>query len=156
MKLRVLALGHRLPDWADEACKEYQQRLPRDVSLECLELKPEARDRGKTTDKILDAEATRLEALLGPQDCPIVLDERGSPWTTRELATTLERLALESLRPSFIIGSADGLAPRIKQQARHQFSLSRLTLPHAMARVILFEQLYRAITLIKGHPYHRD
>jgi 23S rRNA (pseudouridine1915-N3)-methyltransferase len=156
MKLRVLALGHQLPGWAEAACAEYQQRLPRDAALECVELKPEARDRGKPADKILEQEAMRLGALLGPQDCPIVLDERGSPWTTRELAAILEGCALEGLRPTFLIGSADGLSPRIKQQARHQFSLSRLTLPHAMARVILFEQLYRAITLIKGHPYHRD
>jgi 23S rRNA (pseudouridine1915-N3)-methyltransferase len=154
MKLRILALGHKMPGWVAEACQDYEKRLPRDIGLECVELKPEPR--GKPAAKILELEATRLEALLGPQDCPIVLDERGATWSTRELSAKLEEITLEGLRPTFIIGSADGLDPRIKQKGRYQFSLSRLTLPHALARVILFEQLYRAITLIKGHPYHRD
>ena len=129
--------------------------MPRDFAIETIDLKPEARDRGRSTAQILAAEATRIAAAVRGT-YTIALDERGAAWTTAKLAQELGRWQLEQGAASFVIGSADGLEPAFRDKADATISLSALTLPHALVRVLLAEQLYRAVSLLKGHPYHRE
>lgn len=155
MKLSIVALGHKMPAWVAAGYADYAGRLPRDWPLDLVELKPEPRDRGRTVPQLLETEAKRLDAACAGATV-VALDEAGSPWTTRELATRLERWRASTSALAFVIGSADGLDPGFKRRAAARFSLSPLTLPHALVRVLLAEQIYRAASLIAGHPYHRD
>jgi 23S rRNA (pseudouridine1915-N3)-methyltransferase len=155
MKLRIVALGHRLPSWISEAYADYARRMPRGLDQELVEIKAEPRDRGKSTEQVLAAEADRIAASTKGFHV-VALDERGLSWSTAELASALGRWRDSSLDVAFVIGSADGLAERIKTDANIVLALSALTLPHGLARVILAEQLYRAASLLQGHPYHRE
>ena len=155
MRLTIVALGHRMPAWTTAAVAEYAKRLPREFGFALVELKPAPRDRGRTVAQLLAEEAQRVvEACAG---APIIaLDERGAAWTTRQLADRLSRWRDESADIAFVIGSADGLDASIKQRADALVALSALTLPHALVRVVLVEQIYRAASLLAGHPYHRE
>ena len=155
MKIAIVALGHRMPDWVAAGYRDYASRLPRDWPLALVELKPEPRDRGRSVPQLLEAESRRLDAACAGSTV-VALDERGAPWTTRELASKLERWRESTGALSFVIGSADGLDDGFKERAAARLSLSALTLPHALVRVVLAEQLYRAASLVAGHPYHRD
>ena len=155
MKLRIIALGHKLPAWANAAFDDYARRMPREFALELFELKPEARDRGRSVAQMLGAEASRITAAAA--GCQIVaLDEHGDAWTTAKLAKQLRTWHDEARAIAFAIGSADGLAPAVKRDATAVVALSALTLPHSLARILLAEQLYRAASLLQGHPYHRE
>src|SRR5512143_2744029 len=149
MKLAIVALGHRMPAWVAAGYDEYASRLPRDWPLDLIELKPEARDRGRSVAQLLEAEAKRLDAACAGATV-VALDEQGSAWSTRDLAERLERWRESTRALAFVIGSADGLDSAFKRRAAARFSLSALTLPHALVRVVLAEQLYRAASLIAG------
>jgi 23S rRNA (pseudouridine1915-N3)-methyltransferase len=155
LRLRVVALGHRMPAWIDAGWDDYRRRLPRAIALDLVELKPEPRDRGKPVPELLVTEATRINAACQGASI-IALDEHGEPWTTRELATQLARWRDDAMAIAFVIGSADGLDPGFKRRAAARVCLSALTLPHGLVRVLLAEQIYRAASLLAGHPYHRD
>ena len=155
MKLRIVALGHKLPGWVAEAYGDYARRLPRDFSLDLVEIKPEARNRGRTTAQLLDSEANRIEAATRGFEV-VALDQKGAPWTTLELANALKRWREQAVAVAFVIGSADGLAERVKRDASIIVSVSALTLPHGLVRVLLAEQIYRSVSVLQGHPYHRE
>jgi 23S rRNA (pseudouridine1915-N3)-methyltransferase len=155
VKLRIVALGHRMPAWVATGYGEYAKRLPREFELELVELKPASRDTGKAAAQLLAAEALRIRAACASYTV-VALDERGNAWTTRELAQRLQTWRDSARDVAFIIGSADGLDNALKQDASAILSLSALTLPHGLARIILVEQLYRAVSVLSGHPYHRD
>jgi 23S rRNA (pseudouridine1915-N3)-methyltransferase len=155
MNLRVVALGHRMPAWVTAGWNNYARRLPHDFVLELLELKPEPRDRGKPVAQLLAAEALRIGAACRGARV-VALDERGEAWTTRELSGRVARWRDEAQDVAFVVGSADGLAQTVRQGAAAVVALSALTLPHGLVRVIVAEALYRATTLLAGHPYHRD
>ena len=155
MKLRVVALGQRMPAWIDAGWNEYARRMPRDFPLELVALKAEPRDRGRTAAQMLAAEALRIRAACSDART-IALDERGQPWTTRNLADSLSRWRDEGCDIAFVIGSADGLDPSVKREASAIVALSALTLPHGLVRVLVAEQLYRAASLLARHPYHRE
>jgi 23S rRNA (pseudouridine1915-N3)-methyltransferase len=155
MKLRVVALGHRMPAWIAAGWDDYRRRLPREFALSLVELKPEPRDRGKPVAQLLAVEAERIEAACRGA-LVVALDERGQPWATRTLADHLGRWRDEGHEVAFVIGSADGLDPKIRSAAGAVVALSALTLPHGLVRVLLAEQIYRAVSLLTGHPYHRD
>ena len=144
-----------MPDWVAEGYADYAKRLPRDFALDLIELKPEPRDRGKSVPQLLAAEGKRIRAACDGFRM-IALDERGKAWTTRELAERLTRWRESAIDVAFVIGSADGLDPGIKRDADDVVALSSLTLPHGLVRVIVAEQLYRATSLLSGHPYHRE
>jgi 23S rRNA (pseudouridine1915-N3)-methyltransferase len=155
MKLSVLAVGHRQPGWVSEACAEYLKRMPRELPAGVIEIKPEPRG-SKTREQLLAAEKARIREVL-PAGCRIVvLDEKGDDLTTLKLAKRLETWMLDGRDVALLIGSADGLDEEFKQQADDRLRLSSLTLPHGMARLLLCEQLYRAISVLKNHPYHRE
>ncbi|MDR2016326.1 MAG: 23S rRNA (pseudouridine(1915)-N(3))-methyltransferase RlmH [Burkholderiales bacterium] len=157
MQLKIIAFGQRLPGWMAAGVDDYLRRLPRDYRTEVVELKPEARDRGKTVAQMLAAEAARVEGICAVgTSLKVVLDERGQLWDTRQLAQKLVQWRDAARDVVFILGSADGLDPALKASADAQWSLSPLTLPHGLARILVAEQLYRAISLNAGHPYHRE
>lgn len=155
MNLRVVALGHRMPGWVVAGWDDYIRRLPRDFAVELVELRPEPRDRGRPIDQLLAREAQRIEAACRGARM-IALDEHGAAWSTRTFAEQIGRWRDSAQAAAFVIGSADGLADTIKTQAGAVVALSALTLPHGLVRVVLAEQLYRAASLLGGHPYHRD
>jgi 23S rRNA (pseudouridine1915-N3)-methyltransferase len=156
MKLIVAAVAARPPDWVTAGWAEYAKRMPRELPLELLEIRPEPRTTGKTAQAMMALEAARIDTAL-PAGCRrIALDERGDAPTTRQLAERLAKWMEGGGDVAFIIGGPDGLDPRIKNTAHETMRLSSLTLPHALVRVILAEALYRAASVIKGHPYHRD
>jgi 23S rRNA (pseudouridine1915-N3)-methyltransferase len=155
MKLGIVAVGHKLPEWVAKGCAEYIKRMPRELPLLVVEIKPEARGT-KTREQLLAAEKTRLQAALLGFKRIVVLDERGADLTTIMLAQRLQDWMRNGGDTAFIIGGADGIDEALKLQADETLRLSSLTLPHAMARLILCEQLYRAVSVINKHPYHRE
>lgn len=156
MKLLVVAVGLRQPDWADEAWADFAKRFPPEMRLELKALKAEPRQGGKTAAQCMAAEAQRFDAAL-PKGClRVVLDERGTRHTSATLATRLEAWRGEGRDVAFLIGGPDGLDPALKATGGETLRLSDLTLPHAFARVLLAEGLYRAWSLSTGHPYHRE
>ncbi|HMX15986.1 MAG TPA: 23S rRNA (pseudouridine(1915)-N(3))-methyltransferase RlmH [Rhodocyclaceae bacterium] len=156
MKLVVLAVGTRMPAWVEEGWKDFSRRMPRELPMELMEVKAEPRTSGKPVPALLAAEEGRLRQATPSGFRRIVLDERGRDLTTRALAERLGAWMGEGRDAAFLIGGPDGLAPALKEEADETWRLSSLTLPHALARVLLAEALYRAASLLKGHPYHRE
>lgn len=156
MKLLVVAVGTRLPDWMNTGFAEYAKRMPRELPLELCEIKPEPRTTGKPVDAMMAAEAKRIEAVLPAHCRRIALDERGDAPDTRALMQRLGQWQDAGDDVAFLIGGPDGLDPELKRSAHERLRLTSLTLPHGLARVVLAEALYRAHSLQKGHPYHRD
>ncbi|ABD69805.1 protein of unknown function DUF163 [Rhodoferax ferrireducens T118] len=155
MRLVIVAVGQRVPDWAQTAWDDYAKRFPFELKVELKAVKTEPRG-SKTVEALVAAERGRIEAAL-PKGCRIVaLDERGTPLTTLALAAKLQNWQLESDDVALVIGGPDGLDPAFKQAAHERIRLSDLTLPHAMVRVLLIEQLYRAWSINANHPYHRE
>ena len=156
MKLHLIAVGHKMPGWITAGYDDYARRMPPDLPLALTEIRPGHRVAGEDGVRARQLEAERILAALPAGCVPVALDERGAQLTTRELAGWLTAWMDEGVSPAFIIGGADGLDDSVKARAVKQLALSRLTLPHALARVMLAEQLYRSLCIIKGHPYHRD
>ena len=156
MKLLIVSVGHKMPEWIAAGFNEYAKRMPREAKIELIEIKPEPRSSGKTTAQIMEAEAQRILAAL-PQNClRIALDERGAQPTTKQLAAQMQDWMRGGRDVAFVIGGADGLHDSVKQAAQQLLALSALTLPHAFVRLLLAEQLYRAHSLLHNHPYHRE
>ena len=156
MRLHLISVGQRLPQWAETACSDYLKRFPRSQPILLHEIKAEPRTGNRTAQQIMEAEAVRIEAAIPSGARRIMLDERGIDLTTIALSKRLECWQLEASDVALIIGGADGIAPTLKATAHEMIRLSSLTLPHALARVLLSEQLYRAVTVLSGHPYHRE
>ena len=156
MEFLITAVGTRMPNWVDEAFNEYQKRMPREARIRLVEIKPEKRDGGKTAQQVMGVEAERISAAIPKGAMLIALDERGKSFTSQALAQEMQKWLGAGRDVCLIIGGADGLAPEIKQRAELLWSLSPLTLPHGLVRVMLAEQLYRAHSILQNHPYHRD
>lgn len=155
MKLHVLAVGNRQPGWLSDGCAEYLKRMPRELAASVSEIKPEQRG-SKTREQLLAAEKGRIRDAL-PATCRIVvLDEKGDDLTTLKLAQRIESWMQDGRDVALLIGGADGLDEEFKRQADDRVRLSSLTLPHGLARLVLCEQLYRAVSLLRNHPYHRE
>jgi 23S rRNA (pseudouridine1915-N3)-methyltransferase len=156
VKLMIAAVGNRMPAWVDAGYAEYAKRMPRESPLELLAVKAEPRSTGKPLPSLMAAEAARLRAAL-PASCRrVALDEHGAEITTKGLAAKLAAWAREGDDVAFLVGGPDGLDAQLKAEARETIRLSGLTLPHGLVRVMLAEALYRATSLLKGHPYHRE
>ncbi|MCL1825164.1 MAG: 23S rRNA (pseudouridine(1915)-N(3))-methyltransferase RlmH [Betaproteobacteria bacterium] len=156
MRLVVVAVGHRMPAWTQAGFDDFARRMPRELPLELIEVKAEARNAGKTPLMMMEAEAARIEAALPPRCRRVVLDERGTDFTSMALARRLEEWRGGGEDIAFIIGGPDGLAPAFKALAHESIRLSSLTLPHALVRPLLAEALYRAWSITRHHPYHRE
>ena len=152
-----------MPDWVQTACADYIKRMPRELSIEIVEIKPEKRAAGNSTENIQELEAKRILEVIGKdfaknstKDYIVACDERGQEVTTLQLAEKLQSWQSLGRDVSIVVGGADGLHASLKQRADWLFGLSKLTLPHAFVRVLLCEQLYRAHSVNLGHPYHRE
>jgi 23S rRNA (pseudouridine1915-N3)-methyltransferase len=156
MRLAVLAVTATQPRWVEEAVAEYAKRFPSDWPFQSIDLRPEKRSGNRTTAHVLAAEAERIRAAVPRQSLLVICDERGAAPTSRELAAQLATWAREHPSVTFVIGSADGTDPALRAEAHALLALSRLTLPHGLAKVLLVEQLYRAVSILKDGPYHRD
>ena len=154
MRIRIIAVGHKMPDWVEAGSLEYLKRMPRETAVEIVELKPDKRAAGKGGEQVREAEGRRILEAAG-RDYLIAMDERGQEPTTLQLADKMQGWLADGRDVALAIGGADGLHDQVKQASQWQWSLSRLTLPHGMVRVLLAEQLYRAWTVLNHHPYHR-
>ncbi len=155
MRLLIVAVGQRVPDWAASAYEDYAKRFPPELKVELKAVKTEPRG-SKTLETLLAAERERITAAIPRGARTVVLDERGTALTTKALAARLQAWQLEGDDVALVIGGPDGTDPGLRQAAQERIRLSDLTLPHAMVRVLLIEQLYRAWSVNAGHPYHRE
>jgi len=155
MKLLVVAVGQRVPDWAATAWDDYAKRFPAELRLELKAVKTEPRG-SRTVEQLMAAERERIEAAIPRGSHIVALDERGTALTTVALATRLKTWQLDAADVALVIGGPDGLDPAFRASAHERIRLSDLTLPHAMVRVLLAEQLYRAWSINAGHQYHRE
>ena len=156
MRLVLAAVGQRQPAWADTAYEDFAKRFPADLRLELKAIKAEPRSTGKTPAQMMAAEAERLEAACPKGARRVVLDERGTRLTTAQLAERLQFWRGDGRDVVLLVGGPDGLDPALKASADETLRLSDLTLPHAFVRVLLAEALYRAWSVMAGHPYHRE
>ena len=154
MKLCVATVGQKMPSWADEAVLEFAGRMPRDYRIELREVRPEPRN-GQPVARLLAAEAARLREAIPAGAVLVAMDEAGRDWTSVQFSGALAQWHDGARDAAFLIGGADGLDPGLKQAADLRLRLSSMTLPHALARVVLVEQLYRAWSILAAHPYHR-
>lgn len=155
MRLLIVAVGQRVPDWAQTAWDDYAKRFPFELKMELKAVKTEPRG-SKTLENLYAAERARIEAAIPKGTRVVALDERGSALSTVQLATRLKDWQMGGSDVALVIGGPDGLDPAFRQSAHERIRLSDLTLPHAMVRVLLIEQLYRAWSINANHPYHRE
>lgn len=156
MKLLVICVGHRMPDWVDAGVQEFARRMPRDSAMQIVEVKAEPRTQGKPVEVLIEAERARIEQAIPPRARIVALDERGDDLSTVALTARLRRWRADGDDVALLIGGPDGLSPALKSRAHERIRLSSLTLPHALARLLLAEALYRAVSVEANHPYHRE
>lgn len=155
MRIRLLSPGQKMPGWIQQGFAEYAQRLPHECRLELVEIPLGRRARGIPVERAMETEGERILAAIKPGDRVVALEVTGQEFATEALAGYLESWMSEGRDVCLLIGGPDGLAPACVERADMRWSLSRLTLPHGLVRVMLAEQLYRAWSVMKGHPYHR-
>ncbi|MBJ7538490.1 23S rRNA (pseudouridine(1915)-N(3))-methyltransferase RlmH [Marinomonas transparens] len=155
MHVRLIAVGNKMPKWVTQGYDEYAKRLPKDFALELIEIPMSPR--GKNTDiaKAIRKEGDAMLNAIPAGDKVIALEVLGKEWSTEQLSSQTELWRMDGFNVSLLVGGPDGLDPRCSVKADQLWSLSRLTLPHPMVRIILAEQIYRAWTLMNNHPYHR-
>lgn len=155
MQLIVAAVGHKMPGWIETGFQEYAKRMPPECRLILKEIKPVERSSGRSAETVMAQERTRIEAVLPKGGLIVALDEHGRDLTTMQLSQHLTQWQQQGRDVTFVIGGADGLDAEFKKHADMLMRVSSLTLPHGMVRVLLAEQLYRAWSITKNHPYHR-
>jgi 23S rRNA (pseudouridine1915-N3)-methyltransferase len=155
-RVRIIAVGSRMPRWVQEPYDDYITRLSTALKVTLTEIEPGPRSSGRPVAKAIETEGQRILAAVRPGEYVVALDERGKELTTRELATWFSGRLQDGSDLAFLIGGPDGFAPEVLQRSDFKWSLSRLTFPHALVRVVLAEQLYRAHGVLSNHPYHRD
>jgi len=156
MRVTIISVGHKMPAWIGSGYREYVKRLPPEIKVELVELKPEDRTSGKTVEKARELEGERVLAAIPAAATVYALDEKGRAVTTQGLSVMLAGWMRDATHPVFVIGGADGMSDAVRARADKLLSLSALTLPHGLARVVLAEQLYRAWSILANHPYHRE
>lgn len=155
MRIRLIAVGTKMPNWVNEGFEEYRKRLNQDVTLELVEIPAGKRGKNADIQRITEKEGEQMLAAIHPSDYVITLDVQGKRLSTEKLATQLEKRLQAGNHVALLVGGPEGLAPQCQSKARESWSLSDLTLPHPLVRVLIAEQLYRAWSVLKGHPYHR-
>jgi 23S rRNA (pseudouridine1915-N3)-methyltransferase len=155
MRIRLLAVGTKMPKWVTDGYQEYCKRLPSDFQLELVELPPGHRGKGADIQRAMRSEGDAMLAAIPKGDRVIALCVDGKNWSTEKLAEHAEYWRMEGDNITLLVGGPDGLDPRCIAAADQKWSLSALTLPHPLVRIILAEQIYRAWTLLQGHPYHK-
>lgn len=155
MRVRIIAVGTKMPDWVEQGYVEYHKRLPRDFAVELVELPLAPRSKNSDIARAMEKEGEAMLAAIGKGDTVMALEVKGKPWSTEQLAEQLAGWRMSGTNYSLLIGGPDGLAPSCQALASIKWSLSPLTLPHPLVRILLIEQLYRAWTILQNHPYHK-
>ncbi len=156
MKVTLIAVGRKMPSWVGQGFSEYARRMPRECSLNLIEIEAEKRGRSGSPQRWKEQEGRRILAAIPKGDLVITLDVKGASWSTEKLSQQMERWLRDGAGVSLLVGGADGLSQQCLQQAQQSWSLSNLTLPHPLVRVVVAEQLYRGWTVVNKHPYHRS
>ena len=155
MKLNLLAIGNKMPGWVNEGYQEYAKRLPRECQLNLLEIPAAKRGKSGNAVQWMEDEGDRLLAMIPSNHHVVSLEIKGKPWSTEQLARQMKQWLADGRNVSLLIGGPDGLSQKCSQRADQAWSLSSLTLPHPIVRIVLAEQLYRAWMVLQNHPYHR-
>ncbi len=155
MLIRLIAVGNKMPTWVTTGYEDYAKRLPAGYALKLVEITPETRLKQADIKRITEKEGEKILATIKSSNLIIALDVQGQTWSTEELATSLQTWHNESRDVDLLVGGPDGLSPACVQKAHLKWSLSRLTLPHPLVRILVAEQLYRAWSILQNHPYHR-
>lgn len=155
MRLRILAIGTRMPDWVNHGFNEYAKRMPAELRIELMELPLGPRSKNQALERAIAKEGEAMLKTIVPGEGVVALDLRGKPWSTEQLAQRLRGWQESGRHYNLLIGGPDGLAAPCLEIADERWSLSPLTLPHPLVRIVLMEQLYRAWTVNLGHPYHK-
>lgn len=155
MHIYLISVGNRMPDWVQQGYAEYAKRLPRECELVLKEITPGKRTKNSDTTRIVKEEGERMLAAVPEQAHIVTLDIPGKPWTTSQLATALQEWRDNVRYVALMIGGPEGLSQQVREQARQSWSLSKLTFPHPLVRIVVAEQIYRAWSILNNHPYHR-
>ncbi|WP_028304935.1 23S rRNA (pseudouridine(1915)-N(3))-methyltransferase RlmH [Oceanospirillum maris] len=155
MKIKLIAVGTKMPKWVEQGYEEYAKRLPREFSLELIEIAPGNRGKNADIERAIRKEGELMMSKISASDHVVALEVLGKPWSTEQLASEAEGWLMLGQDICLLVGGPEGLAQECKQRANQQWSLSPLTLPHPMVRILLAEQVYRVWSVIQGHPYHR-
>lgn len=155
MRIRLIAVGTKMPDWVEQGYGQYAKRLPRDCTVELVELPLGPRGKSSSIAVAMEREGQAMMAAIGKGDRVIALDVKGKAWSTEQLARNLDEWRMSGANYSLLIGGPDGLAPECLALAEAKWSLSALTLPHPLVRILVIEQLYRAYSILHNHPYHK-
>lgn len=155
MRVRIIAVGTKMPAWVQEASHDYLKRFPREWSVEFVEIGLGHRSKGQDVAKAIAKEGEQMLAAIDSREYVIALDVKGKSWSTEQLAQQMENWQMAGNNIALLVGGPDGLAASCLERAQQRWSLSALTLPHPLVRVLLAEQLYRGWTILKNHPYHK-
>ncbi|MCK5667609.1 MAG: 23S rRNA (pseudouridine(1915)-N(3))-methyltransferase RlmH [Gammaproteobacteria bacterium] len=156
MRIHLIAVGKKMPEWVNSGFSEFSKRMPPELQINLVEITPSVRNKTTPIEKNIKEEGKRIQSAIPSNSRLIVLDEKGKKFSSIELSKKMEEWFPQGQDIAIVIGGADGIDDRIKQQADETWSLSSFTLPHALVRVVVAEQLYRAWSILKGHPYHRE
>jgi 23S rRNA (pseudouridine1915-N3)-methyltransferase len=156
MKINLVAVGNKMPTWVTQAFEEYSRRLPRECQLQLVEIAPARRSKNAQPLQWMKEEAERILAAIPDNHLVIALEVTGKSWSTETLSQNMENWLSDGRDVSLMVGGPDGLDPQCLQRADLKWSLSALTLPHPLVRIVLAEQIYRGWTILQNHPYHRS
>lgn len=155
MRLRLIAVGSRMPRWVEDGWHEYAKRLPAELPLDLVEIALNTRGKNADVTRLIRQEGEAMLAKVQPGEKIVTLEVTGKPWSTEQLAAELERWRLDARTVNLMVGGPEGLAPEVCARSEQRWSLSPLTLPHPLVRILIGEQIYRAWTVLSGHPYHK-
>ena len=155
MRIKLIAVGSRMPRWVEEGWQEYAKRMPAELAVDLVEIPLNTRGKNADVARLIRQEGEAMLAKVQPGERIVTLEVEGKPWSTGQLARELERWRLDSRTVNLMVGGPEGLAPEVCARSEQRWSLSPLTLPHPLVRILIGEQIYRAWTLLSGHPYHK-
>lgn len=155
MQIHLIAVGHRMPAWVTQGYEEYARRMPRECELQLVEIPLVKRSKGSTTEKLMEQEGEKMLSAIPKDSLVVAMEVDGKNWSTPQLAEEMGQWMQSGRKVALLVGGPEGLAPACRQRAELRWSLSALTLPHPMVRIVLAEQLYRATCILKNHPYHK-
>ncbi len=155
MRIKLIAVGSRMPRWVEDGWQEYAKRLPPELSLDLVEIPLSTRGKNADVSRLIRQEGEAMLSKVQPGECIVTLEIHGKLWSTEQLAAKLERWRLDARTVNLLVGGPEGLAPEVCARSEQRWSLSPLTLPHPLVRILIGEQIYRAWSVLSGHPYHK-
>ncbi|WP_341305372.1 23S rRNA (pseudouridine(1915)-N(3))-methyltransferase RlmH [Pseudomonas sp. TMP25] len=155
MRIKLIAVGSRMPRWVEEGWQEYAKRMPSELSLELVEIALTTRGKNADVTRMIRQEGEAMLSKVAPGERIVTLEVEGRPWSTEQLAVELDKWRLDARTVNLMVGGPEGLAPEVQARSEQRWSLSSLTLPHPLVRILIGEQMYRAWTVLSGHPYHK-